>query len=138
VPTQEADEAGGISLREAVEAAHRADPGDDGLPPEFIVRFLRRLPRSAIFAAVDDRGVIRATAASATFGSEAIVVFVSTDVSYRGRGIATSMTAHALLAARAAGASRACLDASAAGESIYLRLGFHRVGEILRYAPRPA
>jgi hypothetical protein len=43
------------------------------------------------------------------------------------------MTAAALHAARAAGATRAGLDASAAGARIYRRLGFETVAEMTRF-----
>jgi GNAT superfamily N-acetyltransferase len=55
------------------------------------------------------------------------VIFVNTDRGWRGRGIAHAMTAAALRAALAAGARHACLDASDAGLSTYLRLRFEAV-----------
>jgi hypothetical protein len=43
------------------------------------------------------------------------------------------MTAAALLAAGAHGARQACLDATDAGRSIYLRLGFEAVARTTRF-----
>jgi ribosomal protein S18 acetylase RimI-like enzyme len=58
---------------------------------------------------------------------------VNTDPGRRGRGIGQAMTAQALSAARRAGARFAALDASDAGRSIYLRLGFDVVGMLTRF-----
>jgi predicted acetyltransferase len=82
---------------------------------------------------VDDGGVVRATAAAASWGRTAGVFFVNTDPAWRGRGVGTVMTAAALRSASDAGAQRAYLDASALGLSIYQRLGFASVGAVTQY-----
>jgi len=79
-------------------------------------------------------GAVRATSGAGSFGSEATVIFVNAESGWRGRGIGGAMTAAALRAARDAGARRASLDASAAGLSLYLRLGFEVVGPMTRFA----
>ena len=71
--------------------------------------------------------MVRPTFGFVTFGALATVFFVNTDPSWRHRGIGQAMTTAALRSARHAGASQACLDASAAAVSIYLRLGFEIV-----------
>ncbi|MEA2282061.1 MAG: Acetyltransferase domain [Solirubrobacteraceae bacterium] len=77
---------------------------------------------------------MRATSGSGTFGIEATVLFVNPDPGWRGRGIGRAMTAAALRAAQSSGAQRACLDATHAGLSIYLRLGFEVVARTTRFA----
>jgi ribosomal protein S18 acetylase RimI-like enzyme len=91
--------------------------------PDVVLGLLRSSP-ARFFAALDRDGVVRATSASSVYGEDASVTFVNTDPAWRGRGIGTAMTAHALRDARARGARRACLTATAAGEGIYARLGF--------------
>jgi hypothetical protein len=50
--------------------------------------------------------------------------------------VAVALTASALRVAAARGASRACLDASAAGRGVYARLGFTAVGTIRSWRRR--
>jgi GNAT superfamily N-acetyltransferase len=71
---------------------------------------------------------VRATAGTRVAGAEATVFFVNTDPDWRRRGIGRAMTAAALHAARDLGATRAALDASDLGASIYLSLGFESAG----------
>jgi ribosomal protein S18 acetylase RimI-like enzyme len=91
--------------------------------PDIVLGLLSR-SRARFFAAVDGDGVVRATSGSAVYGEDASVIFVNTEPAWRGRGIGTGMTALALRDARARGARRACLSATAAGQGIYARLGF--------------
>jgi GNAT superfamily N-acetyltransferase len=91
------------------------------------VAYLLSIPGARMLAATDRSGQVRATSASATFGSTAAVYFVNTDPGWRGRGVGTAMTAAALRAAADRGAKDALLDASALGRSIYQRLGFATV-----------
>jgi GNAT superfamily N-acetyltransferase len=125
---------GGVPLADAAVAALRSDvamaPTTD---LHDFLDYLRSIPNSRYLAAVDDHGVVRATAASANWHSTTGVYFVNTDPEWRGRGVGTAMTATALRAAAAAGARLACLDASAMGLSIYLRLGFEQVGAITQF-----
>lgn len=125
---------GGVPLSAAAAAAMRSDPR---MAPttdlEGFLDYLRSVPAATYLAGVDDDSVVRATAASATWGPTAGVFFVNTDPAWRGRGVGTAMTAAALRAAATRGASRACLDASELGLSIYLRLGFERAGRITQF-----
>jgi GNAT superfamily N-acetyltransferase len=132
VATASGDE--GVPLAGAASAAIRSDP--DMSPTtdlDSFVGYLRSIPSTHFLAAVDDDGTVRATSASATWGPTAGVFFVNTDPDWRGQGVGTAMTAAALRVARAAGARRACLDASDLGLSIYLRLGFEPVGAITQF-----
>jgi ribosomal protein S18 acetylase RimI-like enzyme len=127
------DGAGGVPLEDAVAAALRADPSIDD-PPRAFAGYLRSLPATTrLFAAIDGRGVVRATSGYAVFGDAADVLFVNTDPDWRGRGIGLAMTAAALRAARDHGARSACLDATDAGLSIYRRLGFEVVTPTTRF-----
>ena len=125
--------ADGVSLEAAVAVAVSADPTIDE-PPAVLASYLRSLPATfQLFAAVDGGGAARATSGVGVFGSQATVLLVNTDPGWRLRGIGQAMTATALHAARAAGAEQACLDASAAGTSMYRRLGFEIVARTTRF-----
>jgi ribosomal protein S18 acetylase RimI-like enzyme len=120
----------GVPLEDAAAAALRSDPtaAPTGSLDGF-VEYLRSVPNALFFAAVDDNGVVQATAASANWNSVTGVFFVDTVAEWRGRGVGTAMTAAALRAAAAAGATRAYLDSSNLGLSIYRRLGFESISE---------
>jgi len=134
VRRRDGDPADGLPLGEAVAAAIRAAP-EIAETPAALAGYLRSLPYGfRLFAAVDGFGAVRATSGAGSFGSEATMIFVNTESGWRGRGIGRAMTAAALRAARDAGARRAGLDASAAGLSLYLRLGFEVVGPMTRFA----
>ncbi len=127
------DASDGVALEDAVAAAISAAPTIEE-PPEVFAEFLRSLPPMfRLFAAVDNDGAIRATSGSGVFGRYATVIFVNTEPGWRGRGIGQAMTAQALRAAQRSGATQACLDASAAGLSIYRRLGFETAGTLTRF-----
>ena len=127
------DEGAGVALADAVLAAMCATPAIED-PPEVFTDFLRSLPPTfRLFAAVDNDGKVRATSGSGVFDQYATVIFVNTDPDWRGRGIGRAMTAQALRAAQRAGARQASLDASDAGRSIYLRLGFETAGTLTRF-----
>lgn len=68
-------------------------------------------------------------------GGVAGLYSVCTLEAYRRRGFGTALTAHALLAAKAAGCRHAILQASAEGARIYARAGFEAFGEINEYKP---
>jgi GNAT superfamily N-acetyltransferase len=124
-----------VTLEDAVATAIRATPGTAETPGA-LAAYLRSLPGAfSFFAAVDAGGAVRATSGAGAFGPEATVIFVNTELGWRGRGIGGAMTAVALRAARDAGARRAGLDASPAGLSIYLQLGFDVVGGLTRFSP---
>jgi ribosomal protein S18 acetylase RimI-like enzyme len=123
----------GVPLHDAAALAVLADPGITD-PPETLADYLRSLPPTTrLFAAVDDAGAVRATSGSGVFGPEASVLFVNTDPSWRGRGVARAMTAAALRAAHADGARRASLVATDAGTSLYRQLGFESAGRMTRF-----
>ena len=127
------DDPGGVPLEEAAATAMRAEPDSVG-GLEAFADYLRSLPSAfRLMAAVDAAGAVRATAGSGAFGIHASVIFVDTDPGWRCRGIGSAMTSAALHAAREAGATRACLDASDAGMRIYQRLGFEVVGPVTRF-----
>ena len=123
----------GVPLEEAATLATLADPSIGDPPDVFAAALISMPPEIRLFAALDPDGEVRATAGSGTFGTQATVVFVNTHPAWRGRGIGTAMTAAALRAAKGSGATRACLDASASGLSIYLRLGFESVTRTTHY-----
>src|ERR1039457_6249911 len=134
-PVTRLDEAvpGAVDLEEAAATAIRADPRITESPDSF-VDFLRSLPsETRLFAAADSNGVVRATSGFIAFGKEANVFFINTDQAWRGRGIGSAMTAAALRAAKDRGLRQASMDATNAGISIYLRLGFEVVGEARRF-----
>jgi GNAT superfamily N-acetyltransferase len=126
-----------VPIQDAAVAALRSDPT---MAPtadlDGFVDYLSSIPNARYLAAVDDAGVVRATAASATWGRTTGVYLVNTDPDWRGRGVGTAMTAAALRGAHSTGAARACLDATALGLTIYLRLGFEPVGGVTQYVDR--
>lgn len=125
----------GVALQAAAQACLRADPNSAHVPLPGFLAFLRSLPGTTrLLAAVDSYGEVRATAGCSTFDGDASAYFVTTDRQWRGRGIATCMTAEALRWAKDTGAHRASLDASPAGLSIYLWLGFEPVSPTTLFA----
>jgi predicted acetyltransferase len=59
---------------------------------------------------------------------------VATPEGYRRRGIGAAMTGAVMRAARERGLRVATLQASTAGEPLYLRMGFQRVAEYRLFA----
>jgi GNAT superfamily N-acetyltransferase len=128
-----ADPADGVALEDAIAAVALAAPR---LDPEAVMLFLRSLPsQTHLLAAVDAGGCVRATSGWQLSGRHARVILVDTDPAWQGRGVGTAMTSAALHSARLRGAREATLDASAAGRSIYLRLGFELVSQTTRFVP---
>lgn len=120
-----------VSLEDAAAAGRRADPAlAAALDEQAWVAHLRSIPGAQLLAGVDPEGRVVATAGASVLGSDATVFFVSTDPAWRGRGVATAMTARALHAAAARGATLAGLEASDAGRGSYARLGFSEVGRV--------
>ena len=133
-----ADPPDGVALEDAIAAVALAAPR---LDPEAVMGFLRSLPgETQLLAAVDAEGCVRATSGWQLSGRHVRVILVDTEPAWQGRGVGTAMTSAALHAARVRGARVATLDASAAGQSIYLRLGFESVSQTTRFVPatRPA
>jgi GNAT superfamily N-acetyltransferase len=122
----------GLTLRPVRRLLH--DPPDHVPLAEALLAHLRSLPAEPrLFAAVDDDGVVCGTSGSQASSSDAYVFFVNTRSSWRRRGVGLAMTATALRAAHRLGASRACLDASAAGVPLYQRLGFTTAGAMTQF-----
>lgn len=116
---------GEIALVEAASLVVIADLTARDQSPDQMAGYLRRLrPAPCLRAAVDEQGAVRATAGFRVTGDDASVFFVNTHPGWRRQGIGRAMTALALHAARSAGATLACLNASDAGASIYHSLGF--------------
>ena len=124
----------GVPLTDAVAAAGRAAPAGE-VSTTALVTYLRSLPQGPrLFAAVDDDDTVRGTSGSRTFLSEAYVFFVNTDPAWRRRGVGLSLTAAALRSAATAGATRASLDASGPGISLYRRPGFTAVAQMTQFS----
>jgi ribosomal protein S18 acetylase RimI-like enzyme len=129
-----ADPPNGVPLTDAVAAVVRATSAGE-VSSAGLVSYLRSLPGGPrLFAAVDDDGVVRGTSGSRTFLADAYVFFVNTDPGWRRRGLGLSMTATALRSAVESGATRASLDASGPGISLYRRLGFIAVAQITQFS----
>jgi ribosomal protein S18 acetylase RimI-like enzyme len=127
-------EPGAVPLEAAAAVAVASDPGITEPADEF-AGFLRSLPSSVrLFAAVDERGVPRATSGCELFGEHARILFVNTEPGWRRRGVGRAMTVEALRVASSAGARRAILDATDDAASLYERLGFEVAGRLNRYA----
>jgi len=75
-------------------------------------------------------GRLVATAAALPYGPFGFVAMVLTARDHRGRGLATRLTARAI---EALGAAVPVLDATAAGEPVYARLGFRPLFRIRRF-----
>ena len=69
---------------------------------------------------------------------DAGVIFVATLPEARGRGLATSLLAAALVEARDRGCDISTLQATAAGEPVYARLGYERIGSFEMWEKRRA
>lgn len=67
---------------------------------------------------------------------DAYVTFVATDPRAAGRGLARSLLAHALLTCSSDGCITTTLEASAAGEPIYARMGYRSLHRIPMYERR--
>ena len=115
--------------------ARVAAPGDAEA-----VRFYRQTAAAALapdcplrfyVGLIGDHAV--ATSEVTLTGTIAGIYNVSTLPEYRRRGFGTAMTARPLLEARSDGAERAILQATAAGASIYRRIGFRPYGTLTEY-----
>ena len=69
---------------------------------------------------------------------DAGVLFVATVPAAQRRGLASELMRHALREARAAGAWTTTLEASAAGEPVYARMGYRALGRLGMWERRKA
>jgi GNAT superfamily N-acetyltransferase len=126
---------GSVDLVAVTAMVVEADPAAASEDPERMAASLRAIrPAPGFYAAVDGSGAVRATSGWRVFGQDASIFFINTHQDWRRRGIGRSMTAAALHAARRAGVTRACLDATEAGSSIYLSVGFESAGPMAEFA----
>ena len=128
----------GVPLEDAVALALAGESRGADVARE-LTDHLRAMSGVRLFAAVDAAGAVCATSGYGTFGAYALVVFVNTHPDWRRRGVGRAMTATALHAARAAGATAASLEASDTAITTYERLGFEIVARATQFfcAPRP-
>ena len=135
VPLDRGRAEGSVDLVAATALLVEADPAATGANPGRMAASLRAIrPAPQLYAAVDGSGAVRATSGCRVFGHDASIFFINTHHDWRRRGIGRSMTAAALRAARLAGATCACLDATEAGASIYLSVGFESAGPMAEFA----
>jgi hypothetical protein len=124
-----------VDLVEVTAMVVEADPAAAGEDPERMAASLRAVrPAPRFYAAVDSSGAVRGTSSCRVFERDASIFFINTHQDWRRRGIGRSMTAAALHAARDGGATCACLDATEAGASIYLSVGFESAGPMAEFA----
>lgn len=109
-----------------------------GIPRGTIGTALAGFPPAQVRAyGIRDGGEVASGAVLYDVGDDAFVTFVATLPSHRGRGLASQTLSHALNEAEQRGLSTSSLQASRLGQSIYARLGYHRLGEIHLYEMRP-
>jgi GNAT superfamily N-acetyltransferase len=111
-------------------------------PDQEVVRFYRRAASHLLggdapqwFYLGRYQGEPVATAELTVGGGVVGLYNIFTRPDARGRGVGSAMTVQPLLDARAAGHTTAILQASAAGQSLYSRLGFRSFGTITEYKP---
>lgn len=83
-------------------------------------------------------GVPVARSMANTTGAMVGVHNVYVPPSQRGRGFGAAVTAAAIIAGREAGATAACLEASALGLPVYSKMGFRKLGEYVVVGKGPA
>jgi ribosomal protein S18 acetylase RimI-like enzyme len=119
------DDPDGVPLEDAAASCLVADPG---LGAAFDVpgfaEHLRHAPEAELLAAVDGSGRVRGTAAASLAGGGATIYLVGTDPAWRGRGVASALTARVTGRAYERGAAVISLEASQHGRRLYERLGF--------------
>jgi GNAT superfamily N-acetyltransferase len=109
-----------------------------GIPPGTIATALAGIPPTAVHACgVRDGDAPTAVAVVQDVEDDAFVSFVATLPDHRGRGLASQILSHALHHAEQRGRRTSSLQASRLGQSIYIRLGYHLLGEIHLYEMRP-
>jgi ribosomal protein S18 acetylase RimI-like enzyme len=88
-----------------------------------------RDPAARAYVALDD-GEPVAACGTVLHDGDANVLFVATVPAAQRRGLASELMRHALREARIAGASTTTLEASAAGEPVYARMGYRSLGRL--------
>ena len=91
---------------------------------------------SNLFYAYEDRGMMVGTVQLYLDGNNAGIFNVSTLPEYRHKGIATALMRTVLNDAKAAGCSKASLQASVYGEPVYQKMGFRVVNHFLNYTKK--
>lgn len=100
-----------------------------GLPPEHFAPVMRRLSTDGYRLAVARRdGAALACAAAHVEAGNAHVVFVATLPDARRQGLAAECMRTVLRAAAAEGCATTTLEATQAGEPIYVAMGYARIG----------
>ena len=94
-------------------------------------RFLSMQPQGCFVAELD--GVPVATTVTCLFGSVAWIAMVLVDVTARRKGVATSLLKHALEFLDSQRVESIRLDATAAGQPVYEKLGFTPEYRLTRY-----
>jgi ribosomal protein S18 acetylase RimI-like enzyme len=109
-----------------------------GIPPGTIAGAIAGIPPTAVHAyGVRNGDAPTAVAVIQDVEDDAFVSFVATLPDHRGRGLASQILSHAVHQAEQRGQRTTSLQASRLGQSIYARLGYHRLGEIHLYEMRP-
>jgi len=114
-----------VPLEDVAAACLAADRGLAGAfdVPGFAAH-LRRAVDAELLAAVEDDDRVRGTAAAALVGTDATIYLVSADPAWRGRGVASVLTARVAARATERGAALVSLEASEQGHRLYERLAF--------------
>ena len=94
-------------------------------------------PAAHAYVALDG-GEPVAACGTVVHDGDAGVLFVATVPAAQRRGLASELMRHALREARAAGASTTTLEASAAGEPVYARMGYRSLGRLGMWERRKA
>lgn len=102
-----------------------------GLPPDLLAGGDHR-PFDVSVVRIDGRPV--ATAMAFDFDGDCGIYNVTTFEGFRGRGLATALTAVQIHAARERGCRTATLQATEMAEGVYAAVGFQDLGRIVEYA----
>jgi len=124
-------------LLSAARLVVRADPTVTQSPEEFATYVRNLSPPPMLLAAVDHTGAVRATSGYRVTETDATVMLVNTDPAWRRRGVGLAMTSSALRACAMAGATRACLEVTDAGASIYRSLNFRTAARASQFSRTP-
>jgi len=109
-----------------------------GIPPGTLATALAGFPPAEVRAyGIRDGSDVVSGAVLYDVDDDAFVTFVATLPDHRGTQLASTTLSHALHEAEERGQRTTSLQASKLGQSIYARLGYHRLGEIHLYELRP-